>query len=114
MSTTRSKAPPPPSSRRGIGGGKSCGVVDLTETVSMSQEELAIRFPRGAAVIEASRVAENLRSAAAAIEELAGCAHMYEPGTLRRKLRAVRVRAAEALLDIEGRVDHFISTGGVK
>lgn len=106
--------PPLPPSRRGITGGPGAGLVDLRETLALSPEAIASRFPKADAVLDAARIADALRSFSRAIDELAGAAYQYDVGTLRRKLRAVRVHAAEALLEIDGQVDHLISTGGTK
>ena len=53
-----------------------------------------LRFPRVACMLEATRVADALRSAATELEELAGSAPAYELSTLRRKVRAVIVGVA--------------------
>jgi hypothetical protein len=52
------------------------------------------RFPRAAAVLEAAAAAEMLRRAAAELDELAGTAHQVEPGTLRRRVRAIGLEVA--------------------
>jgi hypothetical protein len=51
------------------------------------------RFPRAAAMLEATAIAAALRQAADELDELAGAAHAYEPGTLRRKVRAIALSA---------------------
>jgi hypothetical protein len=60
----------------------------------------AAAFPRAAAMLEATRIADSLRRAAAELDELAGAAHAYEPGTLRRKVRAVVIAAAASVVDL--------------
>lgn len=60
------------------------------------------RFPRTAVVLEAARVADVLRCAAAALDALASDATSYAPGTLRRRVRALRIETAHILLDIDG------------
>jgi len=53
----------------------------------------AARFPRAALMLEANAIAGVLRGAAAELDALAGTAHAYELGTLRRRVRAVVVAA---------------------
>lgn len=67
---------------------RDCGPDDLAGT----------RFPRTAAVLEAARAADVLRTTAAALDALASDASRYAPDTLRRKARALRVEAANLLL----------------
>ena len=64
-----------------------------------------VRFPRASAMLDMAATAAVLRAAADELDELAGTAHSYEPGTLRRMawcsarwplrrgLRATAVRA---------------------
>jgi hypothetical protein len=52
------------------------------------------RFPRAEAVIEAATAADMLRRAADELDELAGAAHQLEPGTLRRRVRAIGLEVA--------------------
>lgn len=54
-------------------------------------------FPRAEAVVEATTTAALLRRAADELDQLAGDAHQLEPGTLRRKLRAVGLEVAFSL-----------------
>jgi len=58
------------------------------------------RFPRAAATLEVVRVAEALRAAAAQLDDLAGAAHAYEPGTLLRKVRTIVITAAASVVDL--------------
>lgn len=51
-------------------------------------------FPRAEAVVEATTTAALLRRAADELDQLAGDAHQLEPGTLRRRLRAVGLDVA--------------------
>ena len=51
-------------------------------------------FPRAAAVIEAAAAADLLRKAADELDQLAGEAHAIEPGTLRRRVRAIGLEVA--------------------
>lgn len=51
-------------------------------------------FPRAAAVLEAAAAADLLRRAADELDELAGNAHTFEPGTLRRRVRAIGLEVA--------------------
>ncbi len=51
------------------------------------------RFPRAALMLEAAAITGVLRGAADELDELAGEAHKYEIGTLRRKVRAIVVAA---------------------
>ena len=60
------------------------------------------RFPRTAAALEATRIATALRAGARELDALAAAAHAYEPGTLRRKLRAVVLATVEAAIEAEG------------
>lgn len=52
------------------------------------------RFPRADVVMEATANAASLRAAAAELDKLAGEAAETDPGTLRRRLRAVRLEVA--------------------
>ena len=52
------------------------------------------RFPRAEAVIEAAAAAAMLRKAADELDAIAGTAHQLEPGTLRRRVRAVGLEVA--------------------
>lgn len=54
-------------------------------------------FPKAEAVCEATTTAALLRRAADELDQLAGDAHQLEPGTLRRKLRAVGLEVAFSL-----------------
>ena len=47
------------------------------------------RFPRAAAMLDLAATAAVLRAAADELDELAGAAHSYEPGTLRRMARGI-------------------------
>jgi hypothetical protein len=55
---------------------------------------MSSQFPRANAVLEAIAAAEMLRRAAAELDELAGDAHAIEPGTLRRRVRAIGLDVA--------------------
>ena len=52
------------------------------------------RFPRAEAVLEAAAAAVMLRRAADELDQLAGAAHQIEPGTLRRRVRAIGLEVA--------------------
>ncbi|MEO7035600.1 MAG: hypothetical protein ABI548_16870 [Polyangiaceae bacterium] len=60
------------------------------------------RFPRADAVLESTRIAEALRNGANELDALAGCAHAYEIGTLRRKVRGIVLATVAAAVDAEG------------
>jgi hypothetical protein len=60
------------------------------------------RFPRAAAMLEATRVADALRAGAEELDAIAGAAHAYERGTLRRKVRAIVLATVEAAVEAEG------------
>lgn len=60
------------------------------------------RFPRAEAVIEAAAAADMLRRAADELDQLAGDAHQIDPGTLRRRVRAVGLEVA---FNLEGDAD---------
>lgn len=68
----------------------------------MSHLRLVSRFPRAAAVLEAMRVAEAMRAGADELDALAGEAHAYEPGTLRREVRGIVLATVTAAVDAEG------------
>jgi len=61
-------------------------------------------FLKAEAVIETTVLAEQLRSAAAELDAIAGNAPTVELGTLRRQAYAVRVQVANVLT--EGEVDN--------
>jgi hypothetical protein len=63
---------------------------------------LVSRFPRADAVLESTRIAEAMRAGADELDAIAGCAHAYEPGTLRRKLRGVVLATVHAAVELEG------------
>jgi hypothetical protein len=62
-----------------------------------------VRFPRTSLMLEAQGIADAFRQAATDLEELAGTAHAYEPGTLRRKIRAITLAAVASAVDCEGK-----------
>ena len=62
-----------------------------------------VRFPRASLMIEASGIADVFRQAATDLDELAGAAHAYDPGTLRRKIRAITLAAVSSAVDCEGK-----------
>lgn len=72
----------------------------------MSAERKALaeraRFPRAATVLDAAAIAETLRKAATELDELAGCAHAYDPATFRRKVRAITVHTLYRVVELEG------------
>lgn len=55
---------------------------------------MSARFPRAAAVLEAAAAADMLRRAADELDQLAGTAYQLEPGTLRRRVRAIGLEVA--------------------
>jgi hypothetical protein len=57
---------------------------------------------RAAAMFEAGGVADALRADAEERDAIAGAAHGYEPGTLRRKVRAIVLATVEAAVEAEG------------
>ncbi len=62
---------------------------------------IATRYPRTAAMLEATRIAESLRAGATELEELCSAAHAYEPGTLRRKVRGIVLATVTAAVECE-------------
>ena len=67
----------------------------------MTRLRIVSRFPRAAVVLEAQRVADTMREAAEALETLASEAHAYEPGTLRREVRAIVLATVAAAVEAE-------------
>lgn len=61
-----------------------------------------VRFPRTSLMLEAQSIADVFRRAAVDLEEIAGTAHAYDPGTLRRKIRAITLAAVASAVDCEG------------
>lgn len=61
-----------------------------------------VRFPRTSLMLEAQNIADVFRRAAIDLEEIAGTAHAYDPGTLRRKIRAITLAAVASAVDCEG------------
>ncbi|MEI9936690.1 MAG: hypothetical protein WDO69_05650 [Pseudomonadota bacterium] len=59
------------------------------------------KFPRADAVLESTRIAEALRAGADELDALAGAAHAYEIGTLRRKVRGIVLATVAAAVDAE-------------
>lgn len=71
----------------------------------MSAEQQArnvVRFPRASLTLEAQNIANVFRQAAVDLEEVAGASHAYDPGTLRRKIRAITLAAVASAVDCEG------------
>ena len=60
------------------------------------------RFPRAVATMRAQAVAAVFASAARELEDLAGCSHAYEAGTLFRKIRGIVAATVEAAVNAEG------------
>ena len=78
----------------------SCGAAD--HTGAYHQTRNVVRFPRAVATLEAQAVADVFAGAARELEDLAGCAHAYDPSTLRRKLRGIVAATVEAAVNAEG------------
>ncbi len=68
----------------------------------MTHLRIVSKYPKAAAIIEAQRVAEAMRSGADALDELADAASEYEVGTLRRELRGIVLAVVHAAVDAEG------------
>ncbi len=62
------------------------------------------RFPRAAVAVDASETAAKLRRAANELDGLAGAADAYEPGTLRRMVRAVVLGVLYEAIGLESEV----------